>query len=69
MSENGPIPTNHVCVYPKSVNDANEIIQPTRHIIHTIRRQAREGRTDIGVCLWDCDATPLNIRSQLIIIF
>ena len=62
---------NNVCVYPKSVNGVNEILQ---HAIsfrlfetlvifgtpHYDLRQAREGPR-IGLCLWapDCDATPL----------
>ena len=27
MAEYGPIPANHVCVYPKSINGENEIMQ------------------------------------------
>ena len=36
MSEYGPIPANHICVYPMSVNSVNEIIQ---HAISFDRRE------------------------------
>ena len=36
MSEYGPIPANHICVYPMSVNSVDEIIQ---HAISFDRRE------------------------------
>ena len=71
MSEYGPIPANHVCVYPKSINGVNEIIQHAisfalfRSLVihrtpHYDLRRAREG-LQLGYCLRvpDCNATPL----------
>ena len=47
--QHAPIPTEHVCVYPKSINGANEIIQHaiTGHIIHTIRNSRNIRNTTI----------------------